>query len=351
MLALGVTGFVSLTDDVRDLVALRSAVARGDMRAPRVFLAGPSVTAPDGHPTELFSFVPGLAARMTRQVASPAAARAAVTELAERGVDVVKLVLDDGSPERPLPRLDEASFRAAVAEARKRGLRTTVHVGGDADARLAVDAGADGLEHVPTDLSDDTIRRMAARRATLTPTLVAADADWKEVVAGGGDPLSNAWADPDTLASLGRPGSRFQRLLGDTGRRAGSARAFRAGADATARAARGGVIVLAGSDSGTAAVFHGAGLHRELELLVAAAGFRPAEALASATRRAADRLGQDDLGRIAPGALADLLAVGADPTADVRALRDVRAVYLGGLPVDLDPARPTAAGPWLPGRP
>jgi imidazolonepropionase-like amidohydrolase len=169
-------------------------------------------------------------------------------------------------------------------------------------------------------------------------------------VAAGGDPLSNAWADPDTLASLGRPGSRFQRVLGDAERRRGFARAFRARADATGRAARSGVTVLAGSDSGTAAVFHGAGLHRELELLVAESGLTPAEALAAATRRAADRLGQLDLGRIAAGALADLVAVGGDPTADVRALRDVRAVYLGGLPVDRDPARRTAAGPWLPGR-
>jgi imidazolonepropionase-like amidohydrolase/ABC-type multidrug transport system permease subunit len=350
LLALGVTSVLSLTDDPRDLLALRGQVARGEMRAPRVFLAGPSLTAPGGHPTELFAFAPALALRLTRQVATEADARETVDELARRGVDALKLVLDSGGEDEPLPRLDEAVFRAAVVEARRLGLRTTVHVGDDRDARLAADAGADGLEHVPADLSDETIGRLVARRTTLTPTLVIHDAEWKRRVIDGREPLSRAWADPETLASLGRPGSVLRRVLEDGAGREGEGRNLRRCADATARAARAGVTILAGSDSGAAAVFHGPGLHRELELLVEAALLSPTDALAAATRRAADRLGQAELGRIAVGAVADLLVVGADPTVDIRALHDVRGVYLGGLPQDRERLLSSPAGPWLPGR-
>jgi imidazolonepropionase-like amidohydrolase/ABC-type multidrug transport system permease subunit len=333
LLGMGVTSVVSLTDDLRTLGPLREDVATGRRRAPRVFGAGPAVTARGGHPAELFVYVPGLADTLTRQVETPEAARKAVEDLALRGVDVVKLVLEEGSPEHPLPRLRDEVFRAAVAAAEKAKLRTTVHVSRDADARVAIDAGAHGLEHVPADLSDDTIRLMALKKITLTPTLGTLDLDWRLAVARGQEPLANAWVDKARLDSLLAPESFFARGLRDPAELHGRARRFQAAVDATARAARGGVAVLAGSDSGNAGLFHGPALVHEIELLVERASLSPAQALRAATSAGADRLGQKDLGRIAPGALADLVVLGSDPTRDVRAWRDVKAVYLGGLPV------------------
>ena len=93
---------------------------------------------------EMFSFLPALADRLTRQVDTPEAARAAIAELDRARVDLVKLVLEPGV-ESQLPRMKEEVFRAAVDEAKKRRLRTTVHVGTDADVVLAVEAGADGI--------------------------------------------------------------------------------------------------------------------------------------------------------------------------------------------------------------
>ena len=61
---------------------------------PRTFYSGPSVTAKGGHPTEMFSFLPGLAEQLTRQVETPEAARAAIAELDRERVDIVKLVLE-----------------------------------------------------------------------------------------------------------------------------------------------------------------------------------------------------------------------------------------------------------------
>ena len=63
------------------------------------------------------------------------------------------------------------------------------------------------------------------------------------------------------------------------------------------------------------------------------AGLTPAQALRAATGTAADILGRADLGRVQPGAVADLLVVAGDPTTDVRATRDVRLVVQGGRPL------------------
>ncbi len=131
----------------------------------------------------MFSFLPGLAELLTRQVETPEAARAAIAELDRERVDIVKLVLEPGFERRPLPRLRDEVFLAAMAEAKSRRMRTTVHVGTDADVRLAIDAGANGIEHTARGLTDDTIALMAAKKITFTPTLVVLDWAWKRDVA------------------------------------------------------------------------------------------------------------------------------------------------------------------------
>ena len=173
------TSVVSLTDDLKEMRALSTGVAAGKQAAPRTFYSGPSITAKGGHPSEMFSFLPGLAELLTRQVETPEAARAAIAELDRERVDIVKLVLEPGFEGRPLPRLRDDVFLAAMAEAKSRRMRTTVHVGTDADVRLAIEAGANGIEHTARGLSDETIAMMAAKKITFTPTLVVLDWAWK----------------------------------------------------------------------------------------------------------------------------------------------------------------------------
>jgi imidazolonepropionase-like amidohydrolase len=327
----GVTSVVSLTDNVTEMQSLATDVAAARRWAPRTFYAGPSVTAKGGHPAEMFSFLPGLAEQLTRQVETPEAARTAILELDRRRVDLVKLVLEPGFADHPMPRLKEEVFRAAMAEARERRLRTTVHVGTDADARLAIEAGANGLEHAARGLSDATIALMAAKKVTLTPTLVVLDWEWKRHVVGGEDADARRLAMPQILQSLLDPKSALAPMLteGDMSKR--MAAALEGGIEQTARAIRAGVPVIAGSDAGNPVTFHGVSLLRELELL-ARAGMPLGDVLKSATSRAADRLGQPSLGRITAGAVADLVVLDADPTEDASAYRRVRQVYLGGRP-------------------
>lgn len=344
-LAAGVTSVVSLTDNLKEMRALSNEVAAGRLASPRTFYSGPSVTAKGGHPSEMFSFLPGLAELLTRQVESPEAARAVIAELDRERVDIVKLVLEPGFESRPLPRLRDDVFLAAMAEAKSRRMRTTVHVGTDADVRLAIEAGANGIEHTARGLTDDTISLMAAKKITFTPTLVVLDWAWKRDVLHGADADARRLAMPSIMQSLIDPKSPLAPMLGEGEMAKMMAGAFAGSLQQTSKAIRAGVPVVAGSDAGNPVTFHGISLVRELELL-ARAGMPLTDVLKSATSRAADRLGQASLGRISANAIADLVVLDADPTEQIGAYRKVAGVYLGGRKLDQATLTTGAPGSW-----
>ena len=97
------------------------------------------------------------------------------------------------------------------------------------------------------------------------------------------------------------------------------------------RAAR--VPILAGSDAPNPGTTHGASLHREMEMLVAA-GLKPVEALAAATSAPAKAFGLADRGRIVRGLRADLVLVKGHPGQDVTATRDIVRIWKAGRPVE-----------------
>lgn len=95
-----------------------------------------------------------------------------------------------------------------------------------------------------------------------------------------------------------------------------------------------GVRIVVGSDAAVPGVGFGGGVHRELELLVAA-GLTPREALRSATAEAADVLRTETTGVIEPGRAADLVAVPGDPLEDISRIREIALVLRDGrLAVD-----------------
>ena len=96
-----------------------------------------------------------------------------------------------------------------------------------------------------------------------------------------------------------------------------------------------GVAILAGTDAANPGTAHGASLHQELRLLVAA-GLSPVEALRAATALPAARFRLADRGRIAPGLVADLVFVAGDPTRDVTATAAITAVWRRGVRLDRD---------------
>jgi imidazolonepropionase-like amidohydrolase len=86
-----------------------------------------------------------------------------------------------------------------------------------------------------------------------------------------------------------------------------------------------------GTDAGNPLTLHGPAVYAEMEAMQAA-GLTPMEVLVASTRGSARALGrQSELGTIEAGKLADLLILGADPTADIANLRQLRYVLRGGV--------------------
>lgn len=331
-LAFGVTTELDMFTDATLAARLRREQAgAGAAGRADLFSAGTLVTAPGGHGTEYGVRIPTLA----RAEDADAFVAARVAE----GSDYVKLVYDDGAAYGlRWPTLDFASLKAVAAAARARDRLAVVHVGAASSARAALDAGIDGLVHLFGDAAaaPDFARRAKQNGVFVIPTLTV-------IESLGGRPAA-ALADDPRLSPRFGPGERERLRAGfplGHGRRPDPGIAARTVAALRAE----GVPILAGTDAGNPGTVHGASLHRELELLVAA-GLSPAEALAAATSATARAFRLGDRGRIAPGLRADLLLVEGDPTVDVLATRAIVRVIKGGVPHE--PRTPVAAaGPRI----
>jgi len=274
-------------------VALRDAIATGIVPGPRVLASTRALVA--SHTYGPAGFDPRWEVPQgAQEVSGPDGAREGAREQIAAGADWLKVYADyrrrPGATATPTLTPDEL---AAVAdEAAAAGVPLAAHAATDAGIRRAVEAGARTIEH-GYGASRETLQRMRRAGAVLCPTLAANEAVVRYSGWRPGDP------EPERLRQ-----------------------ARRTFADALAV----GVTVALGSDAG---VFRHGGNARELELMVEY-GMTPAQALAAATRVAAELLGRPDLGRIAPGATADLVALGGDPLADPTAYRRVVLVVKDG---------------------
>jgi imidazolonepropionase-like amidohydrolase len=293
--------------------------------------AGTLATTPGGHGTEYGFPIPTL----TR----PDEAQAWVDARIAEGSDYVKIVIEDGRIfGRQFTTLDQPTVAALVAAAHRRGKLAVVHISTLAGAREAIEAGADGLAHLPVDQPPDPgFGRFAAAHHVFAITTLSVDQG-----IGGGQPAGAAlvrdprlapYIDPDDAANLER---HYPNRPGITARYAAAVAALR-------QLQAAGVALLAGTDAPNPGTAHGASLHGELELLVAG-GLSPAAALAAATSVPAAVFHLADRGRIAPGLRADLLLVDGDPTADVRQTRAIAGVWKAGVAADRDAYRAEVAG-------
>jgi imidazolonepropionase-like amidohydrolase len=318
LVAAGVTTVRSVGDPVggpADVLDLRRQVAEEGAPGPRLYCTGPLITGPDGHPAFLGN--PMAMEMMTRRVADEEEARARVAELAALGVDGIKLLYDDGGGLLALMQVD--AMQAAVEAAHAHGLWVAVHVGDQEGARMAVEAGADTLEHSPGRgrLDDATLALMRERGVVLVPTLGVRE--------GGGMATSReaeAWAEEARR------------------RRASDEDPLAAAIANTAAAHRAGVIIAAGTDTQGPGMAFGRSLHRELTLLVAS-GLTPAEALRAATAVPGAWLAAETgLGTVTAGAPADLILVEGQPWERIEDVGRVRTVIQRGVVTV-----PAASGP------
>src|SRR5262249_10231517 len=239
-----------------------------------------------------------------------------------------KIVYDDGkSYGVNIPTVSKETMAAVIASAHKRGKLAVVHISTLEGARDAIESGADALVHIFSDRPPDTgfARLVAAHRAFVIPTLTVT-----ESVTGfaGGATL----ATDSALASALSPTDAAD-LKKTFPVRPGAQLSYPAAQEAVRQLKAARVPILAGADAPNPGTLHGASVHRELELLVKA-GLTPAEALAAATSAPAAQFRLSDRGRLEPGRRADLLLVEGDPTADIKATRNIARVWKAGVAVD-----------------
>jgi imidazolonepropionase-like amidohydrolase len=331
-LASGVTGVVDIGGpfwnfEVRALAA-RSAAA------PEVAVAGPLISSVSRPSLDLGD--PPII-----QVNTPQEARALVARELAYKPDYIKVwfIFREGDD---LPR-QEAIVRATAEAAHRAGVRLAVHATELATAKAALRAGADFLVHSVEDLPVDEEFLALARknRVLYCPTLF--------VYQGYGFALSNTWrptaeesrlADPQILGMM----SDLDRIPAELVPERVKARLQKSPPIQTPlvamqnlrRVMDEGITVVLGTDAGNIGTLHGPSVFREARLMQAA-GLSPLEVLRSATFDGARALGREqDMGIIAPGKLADLVILGADPLADSANLAAVRQIVRRGSVFDPD---------------
>ncbi len=288
------------------------ATGRADL-----FSAGTLVTAPGGHGTEYGMTIP--------TITKPEEAQAFVDARIAEGSDWIKIVVDNGSTYgMKFNTISKETLKAVIDAAHARKKLAVVHVGSLADARMAIDAGADALIHLFLEDPDASFGRDAAKKNLFViPTMTVL---MSVTGTGGGATLVDdkrvapylTKQEIDDLKKGFPPRTKIDYTSAEKGVR-------------QLKAAK--VPILAGTDAGNPGTSHGSALHRELELLVNA-GLTPSEALTAATSAPAKAFRLNDRGEIAVGKRADLLLVNGDPTRDITATRDIAGIWKGGVPFD-----------------
>ncbi|HVS15114.1 MAG TPA: amidohydrolase family protein [Thermoanaerobaculia bacterium] len=304
----GVTTVASLGGGGPVGVRVRDEPWPGPARA-RLLLAGPVVVA-----------------------RTPEDARAQVAAVAALGADLVKIRVDDnlGRTSKMSPEV----YRAVIGEAHARGLRVAAHLFYLEDAKGLLRAGADLLAHSVRDraVDDELIALLRERGACVSPTLTRELSAfvYQDRPAFFDDPFFLRSADPEVLERLADPEHR--RRVRESPEAAAYERALGVAKGNLLRLVAAGVPIAFGTDSGPPGRFQGYFEHLELELM-AEAGMSPTQVLLAATRDAARCLGLDEVGTLAPGHRADFVVLDADPLEDVRNLRRIHSVWIGGRAV------------------
>ena len=312
------------TSKQRKEIAERNDIA--DLRSP-----GMGITPKGGHPSQYMSSSSNLLIRLFYRypfVSTPDEAAKFVAKQVTEGADYIKIFIEDGScigfP--GLPVLNDETLLAAVKEAHRFNKMAIAHVTTVEGGKRAIAAGIDGLAHIFFDSqpTPEFVASIASSGAFVIPTLVTiSSAFGNNASALANDERVKSRLDQKWLDALSRSVNVYPK--GKLEDAFASVKALHSA----------GVGILAGSDVSEpipilGGLAHGASLHHELQLLVAA-GLTPTDALRAATSTPARRFGLNDRGRIVPGARADLLLIDGDPITNITNTLSIRDIWRRGV--------------------
>ena len=263
---------------------VRDAVNRGVVPGPRIITSLGSLNARTGGPEEM---------------------TAEVHRLADAGADAIKIFASESSRDGGGPTLSQEQLDAACGAATERGLRTLVHAHGPVSATRAANADCTTIEHGSL-LDQATLDVLAEKGLFYDPNTYLIVANYLE--------------NKDRYLGIGNYTEEGFRLMSENSE-------GRMGIFGKALATEG-LRVVFGTDAVAGA--HGQNI-REAVARVEQGGQAPADLIVSLTSLAAESLGLgDEIGTVAEGYAADLVAVDGDPTLDVTALGNVRLVIRDG---------------------
>ena len=271
--------------------SLRGHTGLTDIRSP-----GQPAASPLAKHTKLMKFPADLL------VSNPEDAAKFVADRVSEGSDYIKIIC-------AIPGHDQSTLNALVAAAHEHNKLTIAHAADFGSFNMAQAAQVDMVTHAPLDkpLDNDSVTRMLTENRISIPTLSMMK-DVFEKLHRDGDDYAHAKASVTAMYKAGVP-------------------------------------ILAGTDANAAPhapanIVHGESLHSELELLVDA-GLSTIDALRAATSLPAKYFALHDRGVIEPGRRADLVLVAGDPIKDIRATRQIRQIWCGGVEYH---AKPTSNG-------
>ena len=322
LLLAGVTGARDLGGPLEDSIAVLDAINSGRIPGPTLFVSGPFIQKKPYPGTEQFRW----------GVDSPADARAKIKRIAQAGVDVVKLIDQDG--------MSDAELAAIVDEAHKHGLPVVAHAHRPEEIRRGLKAGVDCFEHTGLAASPeyppDVIAALRERTGNMasgplfwTPTIEGLynfpytvknhefidGTDWHVGLTPAiVDDIRQSLAHPERIGYFQQTPQRWPTLQ----------RKFQ-------QLRESGVLPLIGTDSGIPMKFHSGSTWNELDVWVNKLGVPTIDAIRAATYWPAVAMKADkDYGTVTEGKYADIIAVKGDVLKQVALLQRVDIVVKHG---------------------
>jgi imidazolonepropionase-like amidohydrolase len=309
MLRAGFTTVRNVGSGNRNDIGLKQAIDNGYAVGPRIVPAGYALGATGGHCDS--TFLPPSLEKAEKEEGvgdGEEELRYQVRRQRKYGAEVIKVCATGGvfsrNTEPGQQQLSESELRAIADEAHQWGLRVASHAHGGDGIKAAIRAGIDTIEHASL-VDDEGIKLAVARTRPVWFSMDIYNTDYTQAEGAKNGVLEDNLRKDREIAQIQRDNFR--------------------------KAHKAGVRMVFGSDAGV--MPHGQ-VGGQFKIMVQY-GMTPMEAIQAATRNGAQALGREkDVGAIAVGRFADIIAVDGNPLTDIRELESVDAVVKGGKMIE-----------------